>query len=85
MTTTSVSAGQTSSGVALGLGDALFGDAAAPLITERPVRDLVYRRLLAQAFLLGGRTVEAGAGGVTWAAPPPPQNMVNNFLKMEAS
>jgi hypothetical protein len=33
------------------------------------VRDLVYRRLLAQAFVLGWRTVEAGAGGVTWVAP----------------
>jgi autotransporter passenger strand-loop-strand repeat protein len=63
-------------------GDVWARDAAAPLITEGPVRDLVYRRLLAQAFVLGWRTVEAGAGGVTWAAPEPPQNMIYNFLRL---
>jgi len=46
-------------------------DAAAPLVTEGPVRDLVYRRLLAQALSLGWRTEDAGEGAVTWMAPSP--------------
>jgi hypothetical protein len=41
----------------------------APLVTEGPARDRVYRQLLAQAFLLGWRTRDEGTGGVTWLAP----------------
>jgi autotransporter passenger strand-loop-strand repeat protein len=42
----------------------------APLVTEGPVRGAVYRRLLAQAFALGWRTEDAGAGAVMWRSPP---------------
>jgi autotransporter passenger strand-loop-strand repeat protein len=41
----------------------------APLVTAGPARDHVYRQLLAQALLLGWRTADAGAAGVTWIAP----------------
>jgi autotransporter passenger strand-loop-strand repeat protein len=41
----------------------------APLVTAGPARDLVYRRLLAQAQAIGWRTTDAGAGAVIWVAP----------------
>jgi hypothetical protein len=41
----------------------------APLVAAGPARERVHRRLLAQAFLLGWRTVDAGAGASTWLAP----------------
>jgi phospholipase/lecithinase/hemolysin len=41
----------------------------APLVTEGPVRDLVYRRLLAQAFALGWELRDAGGGASEWAEP----------------
>ena len=41
----------------------------APLVTAGAVRDVVYRRLLAQAFALGWRADDAGAGAVRWLAP----------------
>jgi hypothetical protein len=44
-------------------------EGCAPLVTEGPARDLVYRRLLAQARALGWRTVDAEAGAVRWLAP----------------
>jgi hypothetical protein len=41
----------------------------APLVTEGPVRELVFRRLIAQAVALGWRAEDAGAGAVRWRAP----------------
>jgi hypothetical protein len=41
----------------------------APLVVAGPVREAVYRRLLAQAAVLGWRTADAGGGAVTWIAP----------------
>jgi hypothetical protein len=41
----------------------------APLVTEGAVRDLVYRRLLAQAFALGWHLRDAGAGATEWLPP----------------
>jgi autotransporter passenger strand-loop-strand repeat protein len=41
----------------------------APLVTAGPVRDLVYRRLLAQALALGWRAEAANEGATTWVAP----------------
>ena len=41
----------------------------APLVTEGEARDRVYRQVLAQAFMLGWCTVDAGAGACLWQAP----------------
>jgi phospholipase/lecithinase/hemolysin len=41
----------------------------APLVTAGPVRDTIYRQLLAQAFALGWRTYDAGGGASAWLAP----------------
>jgi hypothetical protein len=41
----------------------------APLVTEGPTRDLVYRRLLAQAFFLGWRLRGMAGGASEWLAP----------------
>jgi hypothetical protein len=51
--------------------------ACAPLVTEGPLRDMVHRRLLAQAAALGWRAIDAGGGATDWRAPalcnPPTQ------------
>ncbi len=41
----------------------------APLVTAGPARDLVYKRLLAQALALGWGLRDAGAGASTWLPP----------------
>jgi hypothetical protein len=41
----------------------------APLVTEGPVRDTVFRRLIAQAVALGWRAEDAGGGAVRWRPP----------------
>jgi phospholipase/lecithinase/hemolysin len=41
----------------------------APLVTTGKARDRVYRQVLAQAFMLGWRTADAGAGACLWQAP----------------
>ena len=43
-------------------------EGCAPLVTDGPVRDTVYKRLLAQAAALGWQPIDAGDGAVTWAA-----------------
>jgi hypothetical protein len=43
----------------------------APLVTEGPARDLVYRRLIAQALALGWRPIDAGGGASYWSPPEP--------------
>jgi len=40
----------------------------APLVTEGPARDLVYRRLIAQALALGWGLRDAGGGASEWVA-----------------
>ena len=45
------------------------GRGCAPLVTEGPMRDAVYRRLLAQAVALGWRAMDLGDRAVAWAAP----------------
>ncbi len=49
--------------------DAWDADSCAPLVLAGPVRDLVYCRLLAQAFALGWRAEAANDGATTWGAP----------------
>jgi len=44
-------------------------DGFAPVVTTGPARDLVYRRLLAQAFALGWCVTDIGGGASTWAVP----------------
>lgn len=44
----------------------------APLVTEGPVSDLVYRRLVAQAFALGWRQESLGGNIVRWLRPDVP-------------
>ena len=40
--------------------------ACAPMVTAGPARDLVYRRLLAQAFALGWQARDAAEGTTFW-------------------
>jgi hypothetical protein len=42
----------------------------APLVTAGPVRDAVYRRLLAQAMALGWQARAQADGTLVWASPP---------------
>jgi hypothetical protein len=44
-------------------------EGCAPLITDGPARDRVYRQLLTQAFALGWRATDAGHGTTAWIAP----------------
>jgi phospholipase/lecithinase/hemolysin len=41
----------------------------APLVTAGPARDIVYRRLVAQALALGWELTDAGGGAVNWLPP----------------
>jgi phospholipase/lecithinase/hemolysin len=41
----------------------------APLVTEGAARDTAYRKLLAQAAMLGWQARDAGDGAITWLAP----------------
>ena len=41
----------------------------APLVTDGPVRDRVYRRLIAQALALGWTTWPVDAARIVWRAP----------------
>jgi hypothetical protein len=41
----------------------------APLVTEGPARDAVYRRLVVQALALGWGLQDAGDGASTWLPP----------------